>query len=188
MLTNEQLLEIFNAEKKKAESKVVRRPRRARRPDRAPVINTNLPKEYQELQQSSINARERNDCTVKALSIATGMPYDEAHSLCAAHGRMPRKGMQRNAITGLIAAELLRRGKKLDRKTVSEMKERCHNALNKSLKKHLTLNQMAQTPSIFKGKWLVCVRRHILVVEDGKALDWTVDSARRVEEMWQIIG
>jgi hypothetical protein len=36
---------------------------------------------------------ETNDCTVRALKVAAGVPYADAHSLCSSLGRRPRKGM-----------------------------------------------------------------------------------------------
>lgn len=36
--------------------------------------------------------QEKNDCTVRALANATGMPYAEAHALLSKHGRRFRRG------------------------------------------------------------------------------------------------
>ena len=36
---------------------------------------------------------ERNDCVVRALTIALNRSYDEMHAICGAAGRKPRKGM-----------------------------------------------------------------------------------------------
>lgn len=38
--------------------------------------------------------QESNDCTVRALAIALGMPYDEAHGFCEKLGRVRHKGWE----------------------------------------------------------------------------------------------
>lgn len=37
--------------------------------------------------------RQTNDCTVRALTLVTGLPYDEVYDRCAAEGRKCGKGM-----------------------------------------------------------------------------------------------
>lgn len=41
---------------------------------------------------NSAFARETNDCSVRAFSLALNIPYAEAHALCAKHGRQYGKG------------------------------------------------------------------------------------------------
>ena len=38
-------------------------------------------------------ADERNDCSVRAIHMATQLSYAEAHALCAKHGRKRKRGM-----------------------------------------------------------------------------------------------
>lgn len=42
--------------------------------------------------KESKRSKQRNDCTVRALAIATGIPYDEAYDLLAAAGRKSGSG------------------------------------------------------------------------------------------------
>ena len=46
---------------------------------------------------------ETNDCTVRALKVAAGVPYADAHSLCSSLGRRPRKGMTRCQLLTILA-------------------------------------------------------------------------------------
>jgi len=46
---------------------------------------------------------ETNDCVVRALSLAFNWPYSDVHTICAAAGRKPRKGMYRNQTDKAIA-------------------------------------------------------------------------------------
>ena len=45
---------------------------------------------------ASDSAGERNDCTVKAVSIVTGLDYNKVHAAFAAAGRKPRRGARRH--------------------------------------------------------------------------------------------
>lgn len=48
---------------------------------------------YRKMSKRSEKWRESNDCTVKALAIATGKTYEEAHGALALRGRNYRKGV-----------------------------------------------------------------------------------------------
>ena len=47
-------------------------------------------------------ATEHNDCTVRALKVVTGVPYGDAHTLCARIGRRPRKGLSHAQLQALV--------------------------------------------------------------------------------------
>jgi hypothetical protein len=49
---------------------------------------------------------EHNDCTVKALTAATGLSYDECHHALAKQGRKPRKGCHFHTVGKRAAADL----------------------------------------------------------------------------------
>jgi hypothetical protein len=46
---------------------------------------------------------ETNDCVVRALSLAFNWPYSDVHTICAAAGRKPRRGMYRHQTDKAIA-------------------------------------------------------------------------------------
>jgi hypothetical protein len=46
---------------------------------------------------------ETNDCVVRALSLAFNWPYSDVHTICAAVGRKPRRGMYRHQTDAAIA-------------------------------------------------------------------------------------
>ena len=47
---------------------------------------------FEEIRKSSDAMNETKDCTVIAVSVVCGIPYEEAHALLAKAGRKPRKG------------------------------------------------------------------------------------------------
>src|ERR1700722_4448590 len=48
------------------------------------------------------HATEHNDCTVRALKVAAGVPYADAHALAARLGRRPRKGMKSTQLLEMV--------------------------------------------------------------------------------------
>ena len=48
--------------------------------------------QFIELHLESQQLKERNDCTVKAIAVVTGVSYKEAHKAMADAGRKPGKG------------------------------------------------------------------------------------------------
>lgn len=55
---------------------------------------------YQVLQSRS-NFNEKNDCVVRAISLATNIDYSIIHALCAKKGRKPKKGFHPTSAFGL---------------------------------------------------------------------------------------
>lgn len=53
-------------------------------------------KEFTKLQEESRKFGERNDCTVKAFAIVTGMSYEASRREMARVGRKTRKGLVTN--------------------------------------------------------------------------------------------
>jgi hypothetical protein len=47
-------------------------------------------------------AHEHNDCTVRAIKHLTGVPYSDAHTMCARLGRRPRKGLNTVQLNALV--------------------------------------------------------------------------------------
>lgn len=53
------------------------------------------------------HATEHNDCVVRALAVAAGVPYADAHSFWARAGRRPRHGMKTSAIEATLTSVLV---------------------------------------------------------------------------------
>lgn len=110
---------------------------------------------------------EKNDCTVRAFSIISGIDYTTTHSICAEYGRKDGKGFS-NFLKSVQSI-----GKKL--------------GVNlKSVKRSGTLNKLIETYPI--GSLLVLVRGHAFAVVDGIVKDTGEQSGNRhVHGAWLVL-
>jgi len=115
-----------------------------------------------------IRENEANDCAVIAVSLSTGIPYDEAHALLKAAGRKNRKG-----ISPILYMSAIRQlgftvtPIKLQSKTVR--------TIERELAKY------------WGGvKILVGIRRHVLTWDGNEIADWTAGRNHRIRDVYVI--
>jgi len=140
----------------------------------------------------SRDAGEKNDCTVKAVAFAANVPYQEAHKLLAAAGRVPGRGVRRHVYMGLLN-DL---GFKLTPMFAPMMA-----AAMMSLRERFPDNQevessdwvgYAKTPITLervlphRGVFLVHTARHVFVAKNGKVLDWTAGGRHRITSIHRV--
>lgn len=114
---------------------------------------------------ASRSHNETNDCTVKALTAATGLDYDTCHAALAKFGRKPRKGCVFHMV-GKRAAQYL--GWKME--TVSKHELRAK-----------TITTAERDPVLRNGRWVLQVSRHVAACVDGKVIDWTQGRRHRLQ-------
>lgn len=108
---------------------------------------------------------EHNDCTVKALTAATGLPYADCHMALAKQGRKPRKGCHFNSMGKRAAASL---GWLME--TVDPFDYRAKTMIT------------AERDRAFRsGRYVVQVSRHVAALIDGKVIDHSQGSRRRIQ-------
>lgn len=111
---------------------------------------------------------EHNDCTVKALTAATGLPYDQCHAALAKQGRKPRKGCHFSSMGKRAAAEL---GWLME--TVDPYDYRAKTMIT------------AERDRAFRSGRYVCqVRRHVAALVDGKVIDWSQGRRHRLQAVY----
>lgn len=110
---------------------------------------------------------ERNDCTVRALAIATNCPYHDCYMLLANFGRKPNKGTN------------IRKFFKNNRSVFGH-------AFNKlKFRKPITLNKFVKKYPI--GTYYVRISRHVFVVKDGVAIDMERPKTYcRITDAWEV--
>lgn len=128
---------------------------------------------FQEVQGKSIRYRETNDCSVKAVSIVTGIAYAEVLLTFKFFGRKPRKRTP-NEIT-LKVMDYYGFYLKLSRPT---------NFYN-GREVQYTMRTIGQ--HLRKGKYLVFTRGHVAAIVDGKVVDWTEGRCHRVLYVLEVI-
>lgn len=109
---------------------------------------------------------EKNDCTVIAVSIVTGRPYDEVHAALARHGREPGKGTNSSVYLAVI--------REFGCSVIPERHEHCKTV--KTAERYLPRH----------GTFLVRTRGHVLAVRDGKVHDHSRGSCRKVIDILRI--
>ena len=152
---------------------------------------------FEKVQKRTRKWGESNDCTVKALAIATGIPYEQAHGLLALRGRSYRKGTSMSSVfsamkeLGWTATTVVDRKKiefhdrwiGLGHKTNTDDKV-------KKMKKHRlypakTIKTLPDyIPS--RGIFLVETASHVLCVRAGQIHDWTKNRRHRITQIHRI--
>lgn len=94
---------------------------------------------------------ERNDCTVRALKLLTGVPYSDAHSLCRSIGRRKYHGMK--------GSELLR---------MLELPHVYGYKVTRVLLPNLFRNMLGRTMMFVRhGRYMVITTHHAIACLDG---------------------
>jgi hypothetical protein len=125
---------------------------------------------YKSCKPVSDRFNENNDCTVKAIAIATNTPYIKAHDVMGKLGRVKRRGIRSSLWESTFAKETLAK-------------------LNYS---HTVVKSQAKTISTLPNyldpnkNYVVLVRGHALAVVRGVVQDFTAGSKRRVLSIWEV--
>lgn len=110
---------------------------------------------------------EENDCTVRALANAYGMPYKLAHRIMAKQGRKPKAGLHPTE----THAALIRLGFELEGVYGTTKKARfLAKLLSRQPKAGTTLGTLLSRIGL--GRYVVTIRGHALAIVDGEVLDY----------------
>tara|TARA_R100000329_G_C7608605_1_gene215907 strand:+ start:76 stop:579 length:504 start_codon:yes stop_codon:yes gene_type:complete len=157
---------------------------------------SNLSKLYRKMQNRSQKWRETNDCTVKALAIAAGKTYEQAHGALALRGRNYRKGTAMfnvfNALRDFGFTE-----KEVYRHSAIEKAENpyywdCEKTQEIAKKMRRTRWAKGRTmksiePHLPKrGVYIIQTSSHVLCVRAGQIHDWTSQRRHRITHVHHI--
>ena len=110
---------------------------------------------------------ERNDCTVRALAISTGEPYEKCYRILESFGRRPNKGTN------------IRKFFKNNKMVFDYVFEKLR------FRKQITLNKFIKKYSL--GTYYVRITKHVFVVKDGVAIDMTKPRPYcRITDAWEV--
>lgn len=124
-------------------------------------------------------AGEKNDCTVRSLSVVAGLPYGAAHRTMELAGRRPRKGI---AITTVYPT-----GDTVKRIANYDVKEVFRSGFDKfyGFKTDITVAEaLRRFP---RGRFVFRTKHHVFAVIDGTIYDCNAPDGmrRRVSRVWQ---
>lgn len=128
-------------------------------------------KEFTKLQEESRKFGEKNDCTVKAFAIVTGMTYEDSRREMARVGRRTRKALATN--NALFNHNMIR-ALKLNGFDVKQVQ--CKSKTVKTLQRNIKSN----------GRFLVFVRGHVLAIKNKQVEDWTKSRCHRIKSVWRV--
>lgn len=111
------------------------------------------------------DASEKSDCTVVALSIAIGVPYDVAHRMLAEAGRHDRRGFR--------LSSWLREQRQ---STI------CGYKVTAAKVPWLTLAQIRR--DFPRGRFIVRKRGHVFAMIDGVILDYNTGNRTRITDIF----
>lgn len=146
---------------------------------------------YRKINARSDRWRERNDCTVKALAIATGKTYEQAHGAMALRGRNFRKGVTMS-VCFQAARDLGFTEKEVFCRHFSERDH--YFAPDKEKAKKYRRSRWAKGKTIKsikpflpkRGAYLIQTSTHVLCVRAGEIHDWTNDRRHRIIKVHHI--
>ena len=121
---------------------------------------------YQKMEKASDRKQEKNDCAVKALAIATGLTYKDAHTLFEQLGRKPRSA----TLPRLTEAAL-----KLLRIKTRDVTAHYKYALGAK-----TIRTLSRVMVDRSGVYLAYTHDHIVAIKDGVVHCWSHDYLYRV--------
>ena len=144
---------------------------------------------YEQVHKESESISERNDCAVKAVALATGVPYKEVHSLMARYGRKHRCGTKMSTTKAVLKQlgiefseddfeyPVYYRNKKFDigagcTTTVRTQHSYSTKTIHKALPK--------------RGRYLVFSRSHMSAFVNGKLEDWAENRRKIVVAVLKI--
>lgn len=151
-----------------------------------PKIKRHPPsKLWHEHERERLAASEKNDCSVKALSVVTGLPYSQCKAALDEAGRKPKDGAYHWQMEK--AAELL--GYRMVPLPHTWMRDMIasYPGAHKNLR-HVTTHH----PRRFRKQWrdveplIVHTSHHYASFKDGQIHDWTINKAIRVISLFRL--
>ena len=150
------------------------------------IHRTSLSEDYCNMSIEAGKIGDRNDCAVRAISLACDVPYAEVHALLKKLGRKEGKG------TPLIASEraIMELGFRIRKWPFAEHRGMIatypspHNRLHS-----ITTHHLRRFPQAWAGchpNMIWITARHMLAVKDGVVRDWSINRALRVWHIWEI--
>lgn len=125
--------------------------------------------DYRTVKEISDEIGESNDCVVKAIAIACGVHYRDAHAACEAAGRVPGRGMYRGSywpIFDKFGYELV----------PAPYTARTMRTVERELQKK------------YRGvRAIVHVNGHVAAFDGARIQDWAANSKKRVTDVHLVI-
>lgn len=121
------------------------------------------------VRSASKDMGEYRDCTVRALTIATGREYADCHAAMKAQGRKNRRG---SSVYAMVAA--------------SKALGYHMTALAPRTVRAKTMRTIERDSAVSSGNFIVAMAGHVGAVQDGKVIDHTEGRLNRIQKVYSI--
>ena len=128
---------------------------------------------YEALRRDSEDHGENNDCSVIAVAAITGIDYCEAKLKLSEAGRKIGKGVNMLTICDVVNDILRPVGARLGKDATQKQLARHVDDVDLFNNDGLTVSWIERRPDLWKGRWLIGTRGHVLCAIDGVIHDWT---------------
>lgn len=138
---------------------------------------------YEQVNQHSVARKESNDCTVIAMAMVTGKPYDECHRLLKEAGRQDGKGFNSHIMMSVI------KGCGFELKRIPCLDQIAKYPGRHANKSFITSHHPARFNSVWKdGKtYLGFTINHVLAIIDGDVHDWSTDKSLQIRWLYEVV-
>lgn len=137
---------------------------------------------FSKLNEISFDAREYNDCAVKAVALVCGVEYKKALDKMTELGRKARRGTDFFIIDQAIKF-FGKRTARIDKREIIANYPSPHRDVLKSITTHHPRRFNKVWP---KGTYLLYSKGHVSACIDGVVHDWAINRAKRVWRMEQV--
>lgn len=133
-------------------------------------LGSNDPR-FLKLKEESSSFGEVNDCSIKAITLATGKPYSEVLALSYRFGRKKGKGTYIETSKKILDALGFE---------VIILEEYIWKRIGK------TFLTFARNNYIKSSNLIIYSSTHMAAIVDGDLIDWAIEKRKRIQSVWKI--
>jgi hypothetical protein len=153
----------------------------------AKIDRTSWSEEFTSLAREAIS--ERNDCSLKAIAIATGTPYLVVKREVAVRGRRSGRGtsldVSRSTIESLGFS--IREWQQSDHEYLISRYPGIHAGLRHVTTHHPRRFAAVWRPVVGDRTLVMASRTHMLCYKSGRVHDWSINRAIRIVHIWEVV-
>jgi len=138
---------------------------------------------FNALQAETDKFDDTNDCVVKMIATCLEIPYEDARTICAEHGRNHGRGMFDHEWQPIFKEF----GKRLEYVPARYFLDR-YPGVHINMK-NITTHQPERFAEVWADgcTYILKSKAHVTAIVDGVNHDWTVGRARRVTSVYRVI-
>lgn len=151
------------------------------------IKRIDLSLDFKSLEVEAFAIGDKNDCAVKAVAIVCDVPYKLVHERLTALGRKKGRGTKRTTTESLVKSL----GFEIRKWTFKERLDmvKSYPSPHCRVLHNITIHHPRRFPAAWANvhpNLLLFSRGHVSALKNGQLIDWAVNKAKRVYEVWEI--